>query len=940
MSDYDYWLKGKPRLPPLWPGEPKWVSDTAAFDRLLDLFMDDAMLRNKQMIHLLASAAIDQRGLDARWRHFCHIVQAFDDCSKSAQDWAKVTLEPAGWDARNLLRQLGRDTVMPKKDFQWAATQALNSGGISQNPSYKTPSPPIPKKCDNCKRECLSECGICGEPYCSRECLKANFKDHRKLCMTVHENCSFYPTLTAMEWRQSLTPGQYNEGLTGEIDPLNSARSPASFVDALVRGVRLVVIDPRPGLPMDTVVTFVGLAPGGQHDVLVRVGPRDSPGNVPQRLRPARGAPGEAIMPITAFRVDGKGLWSAGERAVTRKLGQARHSEKLVVVTGPSPRDPGELVVRIATPHVLLPERVWPQNRGREADDAEEFTVPAAKLLEPTPDQLSGGIKAAVDELARSLPPDQAKQVRLLAKMMGPGASPDNPTEWARGIPDNPDLLPRVATGKRLWNAGQEKLERGDDAEGLRLCAEAINQSLGAGVPAMIDPVTRKLAGRIEGVAERLGGADAETIKAFVCMAFQDMSAARRHAEKAVRLSPENAGACQIASAVSAAVGDLNRALKFSQDAARIAANEPKHAHVLGRVLKNLQRNEEAQSAFLRCIELAESREDEDYAPSLYSLATIAAHGKRESEAISRLVEAREAEAVRPVPVDSPLKEEAELFAGFYLDRRDARNNVLNQRRDVDVSEAVEKARSARESGNNKLRAGDAARAHNAYSEAVDVLGPLEGHDAAAWELALSLGNRAEVSLRLGGRDNATRAAEDLDWADALLQRFTGLFDPEASQRLCDKLRSRRQRAREAGAGQSLMSSRNVLRESLQAPGAAQRDLAEGISALGVTVGATTGASTNKKRGKKNRKKQAAAAKSAAAAAAGGAPDDDGPADETAAEDDGPTCAICLEGSEAGILCDPCGHGHPLHHACLAGWRRTRRREGRNIECPTCRRIL
>jgi len=46
---------------------------------------------------------------------------------------------------------------------------------------FKPAPPTFPTKCDSCKKVCTSECAICGEIYCSRECMRKSWKDHNVL---------------------------------------------------------------------------------------------------------------------------------------------------------------------------------------------------------------------------------------------------------------------------------------------------------------------------------------------------------------------------------------------------------------------------------------------------------------------------------------------------------------------------------------------------------------------------------------------------------------------------------------------------------------------------------------------------------------------------------------------------------------------------------------
>jgi len=78
-------------------------------------------------------------------------------------------LKPAGWDGAMFLRSSNNAAAMLSVDEFAVAYQPHMQ--LSTGP-YQAPHPPLLRTCDRCKRECTSECGICGESFCSRACLK------------------------------------------------------------------------------------------------------------------------------------------------------------------------------------------------------------------------------------------------------------------------------------------------------------------------------------------------------------------------------------------------------------------------------------------------------------------------------------------------------------------------------------------------------------------------------------------------------------------------------------------------------------------------------------------------------------------------------------------------------------------------------------------------
>lgn len=57
-----------------------------------------------------------------------------------------------------------------------------------------------PRKCNNCKIECVSEC-ICGECYCSRACQLKEWREHKRTCDLIRENNFMSFMLTELFWK-------------------------------------------------------------------------------------------------------------------------------------------------------------------------------------------------------------------------------------------------------------------------------------------------------------------------------------------------------------------------------------------------------------------------------------------------------------------------------------------------------------------------------------------------------------------------------------------------------------------------------------------------------------------------------------------------------------------------------------------------------------------
>ena len=71
---------------------------------------------------------------------------------------------------------------MAVREFSALFGQSLSQCTLAE--SYTPPSTPIQRKCDCCGEKCHSEC-MCGEAFCSRECMKKDWKNHRRVCETI-----------------------------------------------------------------------------------------------------------------------------------------------------------------------------------------------------------------------------------------------------------------------------------------------------------------------------------------------------------------------------------------------------------------------------------------------------------------------------------------------------------------------------------------------------------------------------------------------------------------------------------------------------------------------------------------------------------------------------------------------------------------------------------
>ena len=180
------------------------------------------------MLEFILANGERQRKMDERYRHFAYMVGLQDpDEKKTIDEWAKQILRATGWD----------DGAFPNRQQRVKAqefAEQYRNLGITMADSYTPPRVPVPRKCDECKKPCTSEC-FCGEIihhtpsihpyqptlsttlpptgelYCSRDCLGKAWKSgHRKLCEMVFDNGKTACILTQTEMQKTLTKAEYD----------------------------------------------------------------------------------------------------------------------------------------------------------------------------------------------------------------------------------------------------------------------------------------------------------------------------------------------------------------------------------------------------------------------------------------------------------------------------------------------------------------------------------------------------------------------------------------------------------------------------------------------------------------------------------------------------------------------------------------------------------
>ena len=191
-------------LPCLWPHPPNWQINDEIRNKLIQrfsLFQVPAFLFTS-----------DQRKMDDRFIHMNYIADNIpEDIVLSSKEWAERILVPSGW---NPPPGLSDKDVVTKEAFFKSCGNGT-AGGMATE--YTRPKIPIPRKCDNCKKECMSVCA-CGEAYCSRKCLRENWKDHKRICATIYDNNRMNQVLTKLEMKSELS-NKHMEDSLGIVRP-------------------------------------------------------------------------------------------------------------------------------------------------------------------------------------------------------------------------------------------------------------------------------------------------------------------------------------------------------------------------------------------------------------------------------------------------------------------------------------------------------------------------------------------------------------------------------------------------------------------------------------------------------------------------------------------------------------------------------------------------
>eukprot|EP00670_Eutreptiella_braarudii_P003691 CAMPEP_0174289234 /NCGR_PEP_ID=MMETSP0809-20121228/24217_1 /TAXON_ID=73025 ORGANISM="Eutreptiella gymnastica-like, Strain CCMP1594" /NCGR_SAMPLE_ID=MMETSP0809 /ASSEMBLY_ACC=CAM_ASM_000658 /LENGTH=264 /DNA_ID=CAMNT_0015387065 /DNA_START=62 /DNA_END=856 /DNA_ORIENTATION=+ len=183
-------------MPPLWPHAPLWPFDPEVKRQVLQQL---GPLNQGGLAEFMTHNYVQQRTLDARWAHMLHLKDEEEDSpAQPAVHWSERILKQSGWVLQDHLLASFGDGNITAEEFVSQCARSVGSG-MDLAPEYTKPTETIRRRCGFCKAKCISEC-MCGEPYCSRDCQRKDWKEHRRLCETVFDNNQLAWPLTQIEF--------------------------------------------------------------------------------------------------------------------------------------------------------------------------------------------------------------------------------------------------------------------------------------------------------------------------------------------------------------------------------------------------------------------------------------------------------------------------------------------------------------------------------------------------------------------------------------------------------------------------------------------------------------------------------------------------------------------------------------------------------------------
>lgn len=161
-------------LPTLYSRAPRWPWNFEHLRTLTARMGPDAAL-----VNTFCQNAARQRQKDAAYKHVCLLLDRQGETIRSAREWSALVLAPA---AVSVPASVITGTQMTAYDFMGLVQQHLEYA-----PFAGIHCPPEAKLCKHCKAITTCECA-CGENFCSRSCLKKEWKHHAPVCWMIYDN--------------------------------------------------------------------------------------------------------------------------------------------------------------------------------------------------------------------------------------------------------------------------------------------------------------------------------------------------------------------------------------------------------------------------------------------------------------------------------------------------------------------------------------------------------------------------------------------------------------------------------------------------------------------------------------------------------------------------------------------------------------------------------
>ena len=226
-DSYDSSLCGG--VPAVWPRAPRWPTDGALLEKIrLALAPEHRMLASEYLMEPVKN----QRLMDLAWAHFNRLIDKYhaEGARHTLEEWAELVCVPTGWGTDRMMDWLGsRENLLEEETNLYKAEPFCSLYGnnlmeLAPN-AHSISRRSVQRKCDNCKTPTLGKCALCGEACCSRACMLAMKKGHRRECETVYDNGSNCgAVVTLMEMMDVLTPKEFEAATGGHFTPQQLGR--------------------------------------------------------------------------------------------------------------------------------------------------------------------------------------------------------------------------------------------------------------------------------------------------------------------------------------------------------------------------------------------------------------------------------------------------------------------------------------------------------------------------------------------------------------------------------------------------------------------------------------------------------------------------------------------------------------------------------------------